>query len=106
MLSSTNPGDAFGLGIELNCCAFWIRQNVTCDKWPEADMPEHWKKNNIRGMYSDDAEMTVGLMNGLMCDGASIDEEGMIKAWMAEYQLAKRRPPPAIPGWERVGHGG
>lgn len=98
-------GDAFGLGIELTCDAFWIRENVTCDKWPE-NLPQHWKFNNIRGMYSDDAEMTVGLMKGLMLEGVDIDEEGMLRAWMVEWDLAKQRPPPAEPGAERCGHGG
>eukprot|EP00929_Paragymnodinium_shiwhaense_P104630 TRINITY_DN6920_c0_g1_i1.p1 TRINITY_DN6920_c0_g1~~TRINITY_DN6920_c0_g1_i1.p1 ORF type:complete len:393 (-),score=70.42 TRINITY_DN6920_c0_g1_i1:197-1375(-) len=105
MLIGDAVGDAFGLGIELNCCATWIRKNVMGDCWPD-NVPENWKTNNVRGMYSDDAEMTVALMKGLMKEGTSMDEEAMVKCWMDEWNLAMRRPEPAIPGHHRIGHGG
>lgn len=61
----TAPHLIISAGIEMRD-ALWIRQNVNLDAgWP-ASPPEmedpKYAVNNIRGMYSDDAEMTVGLM--------------------------------------------
>ena len=47
------------------------------------------------------------LMKGLMESGVDdVDETAMWRAWTAEWELAKQRPPPADPGGERQGHGG
>ncbi|CAJ1373170.1 unnamed protein product [Effrenium voratum] len=56
-------------------------------------------------MYTDDCEMTVGLVNGLLKHGLQLGEEEMLQAWQAEWDLAKQRPRPAPPGAERNGHG-
>ena len=61
--------------------------------------------NNVRGFYSDDCEMTVGLMKALVSDGVALDKDKMLEAWRMEFELAKKRPPPAVPGGERQGHG-
>mmetsp|Transcript_14146 Transcript_14146/g.45705 ORF Transcript_14146/g.45705 Transcript_14146/m.45705 type:complete len:164 (-) Transcript_14146:636-1127(-) len=93
-------GDAFGFGVEMQD-AFWIRQAVVdFTVWPSNPvLYEEFRENNVRGFYSDDAEMTVGLMKALVKEGASgLDAEGMLRAWKAEWDLANCRPPPAVPG--------
>ena len=99
-------GDVFGFGIEMQD-ASWIRQNVTrFDAWPDNPvLVEAFKVNNVRGFYSDDCEMTVGLMKALVSDGVALDKDKMLEAWRMEFELAKKRPPPAVPGGERQGHG-
>jgi ADP-ribosylglycohydrolase len=99
-------GDAFGFGIEMQD-AFWIRSAVTrFDQWPESPvLTDSKKENNVRGFYSDDTEMTVGLLKALVRDGVGLSKEGMWQAWTAEWELAKTRPLPAEVGGERQGHG-
>eukprot|EP00038_Savillea_parva_P014740 m.217170 g.217170 ORF g.217170 m.217170 type:complete len:406 (+) comp28963_c0_seq1:164-1381(+) len=99
-------GDAFGFEIEMQD-ALWIRQNVrVVDGWPHNPaMPVSWAANRVTGMYSDDTEMTVGLMKGLMKDGIALDMDGMLRAWRDEWELSKQRPPPATPNVGRQGHG-
>ena len=73
-------GDAFGFGIEMQD-AYWIRENVTrFDKFPDNPvLSEMHRRNNVRGFYSDDCEMTVGLMKALQQHGvAALDEEKML----------------------------
>ncbi|CAK9006093.1 unnamed protein product [Durusdinium trenchii] len=99
-------GDAFGFGIEMQD-AHWIREHVTkCTAWPENPaMKEEHKVNNIRGMYSDDCEMTVGLMKALMKakDLQDLSENDLLEAWREEWLLALQRPKPS--DGERAGHG-
>eukprot|EP00435_Cladocopium_sp_Y103_P034285 s1863_g8.t2 len=101
-------GDAFGFGIEMQD-AYWIRQRVTkCSEWPQNPaMKEDHKPNNIRGMYSDDCEMTVGLMRALMKAEhlKDLGEPEMLEAWQNEWLLSQHRPAPALPGIGRAGHG-
>ena len=99
-------GDAFGFGVEMQD-AYWLRQKVTrLTSWPENPAkPEEHRFNSIRGMYSDDCEMTVGLMKAFLEHGMNVTEEAMLTAWRVEWELAKRRPLPAVPGAERSGHG-
>ncbi|CAE7244474.1 frmA [Symbiodinium natans] len=99
-------GDAFGFGVEMQD-AHWMRQCVTrCTSWPENPVKrEEHKFNSVRGMYSDDCEMTVGLMKALVKDGMAASEDAMLTAWREEWELAKCRPSPAVPGAERSGHG-
>ena len=99
-------GDAFGFGVEMQD-AHWLREHVTrCTSWPENPVkPDEHKFNSIRGMYSDDCEMTVGLMRALVEHGTDAAEDEMLTAWRLEWELAKRRPPPAVAGGERSGHG-
>eukprot|EP00913_Durusdinium_trenchii_P012009 g11282.t1 len=91
-------GDAFGFGIEMQD-AHWIREHVTkCTAWPENPaMKEEHKVNNIRGMYSDDCEMTVGLMKALMKakDLQDLSENDLLEAWREEWLLALQRPKPS-----------
>lgn len=98
-------GDAFGAIIEMQD-AYWIRRSVSFDRWPKNPMRRtEWNTNTACGMYTDDCEMTVGLVNGLLAHGLQLGEEEMLKAWQAEWDLAKKRPRPAPPGAERNGHG-
>merc|ERR1712232_1102442 len=46
--------------------------------------------------YSDDCEMTVGLMKALMKYGLALGEQGMLQAWEEEWRLEGR---------QRIGHG-
>eukprot|EP00928_Gymnodinium_smaydae_P004138 TRINITY_DN11438_c0_g3_i2.p1 TRINITY_DN11438_c0_g3~~TRINITY_DN11438_c0_g3_i2.p1 ORF type:complete len:415 (+),score=72.67 TRINITY_DN11438_c0_g3_i2:61-1245(+) len=107
MLIGDAIGDAFGFGIEMQD-AHWIREQVVdFDKWPWSPcMEPHDVYNHVPGMYSDDCEMTVGLMKALLGPkGQNIEAPEMLAAWRAEWDLAKLRPPPAEPGGERTGHG-
>jgi len=98
-------GDAFGAIIEMQD-AYWIRDSVTFDRWPENPMRRtEWNTNSACGMYTDDCEMTVGLVNGLLKYGLQISTDDMLQSWQAEWDLAKRRPRPSPPGAERHGHG-
>ena len=104
-------GDAFGFGIEFED-AYIIRETVTrFDEFPQK-CPEHmgkFKGMTAPGMYSDDAEMSVGLMKALSRGGIAIHKGEMLEAWREEWDLAKQRPQPAAvtrwKGGERVGHG-
>ena len=130
-------GDAFGFGIEFQD-ARWIRARVDPmrGEFPASPvLTGEFAENNERGFYSDDTEMTVGLMKALgeslrafrMHDaliliappGRSppvtvprppqtyrLDAGRMLDAWRAEWDLSKQRPPPALPGVGRAGHGG
>lgn len=94
-------GDAFGAIIEMQD-AYWIREFVTFDQWPKNPMRRsEWNTNSACGMYTDDCEMTVGLINGLITHGLQISAEDMLDSWQAEWDLAKKRPRPAPPGAER-----
>ncbi|CAE8619322.1 unnamed protein product, partial [Polarella glacialis] len=65
-------GDAFGAVIEMQD-AYWIRSFVSFDKWPVNPMRRsEWSSNTAAGMYTDDCEMTVGLINGLVEHGVEI----------------------------------
>jgi len=101
-------GDAFGFGIEMQD-AYWIRQAITkCNAWPTNPvMKESHKVNNVRGMYSDDCEMTVAVMNALTkaVDVKEVSEAHLMEAWTDEWNLAAQRAPPAEPQGERAGHG-
>eukprot|EP00966_Prymnesium_polylepis_P022810 524832-Prymnesium_polylepis.1 len=99
-------GDAFGFGIEMQD-AHWIRKAITrFDEWPHNPvLIERFRRNNVRGFYSDDAEMTVGLMKGFVQHGRALDADGMLCAWHDEWEIAKTRPPPAVRGGDRQGHG-
>lgn len=99
-------GDAFGFGIEMQD-AGWIRKKVTkFDAFPDNPvLIDAFKVNNERGFYSDDAEQTVGLMKALCDHGVDVDKDKMLEAWHEEWEIAKRRPEPAVPGGERQGHG-
>lgn len=104
-------GDAFGLGIEMED-AYWIREHVAFPPtaWPQRPRRPPWRV--APGMYSDDCEMTVGLMKGLTRDGLAITSAGMLAAWKEEWDLSAVRPPPADAGvpcpdglTRRGGHG-
>ena len=65
-------GDAFGFGIEMQD-AHWIRKAIKrFDQWPDNPVldPRH-RENNVRGFYSDDAEMTGACMPGGRTGGAA-----------------------------------
>lgn len=46
-------------------------------------------QNFFGGMYTDDCEMTLGLMRGLMAEGVSLGESGMIDWWRREYERSQ-----------------
>eukprot|EP00746_Dinoflagellata_sp_MGD_P022875 gnl/MRDRNA2_/MRDRNA2_153553_c0_seq1.p1 gnl/MRDRNA2_/MRDRNA2_153553_c0~~gnl/MRDRNA2_/MRDRNA2_153553_c0_seq1.p1 ORF type:complete len:441 (-),score=72.60 gnl/MRDRNA2_/MRDRNA2_153553_c0_seq1:432-1754(-) len=114
MLIGNAIGDAFGFGIEMQD-AYWIRREVVMPpkvkEWPMMPWTPPWWNNKMHGMYSDDCEMTVGLMNGLAQKGHVIDAQGMLQVWKNEWDLSARRPAPTDAGLQtpqgtkRMGHG-
>ena len=111
-LLGTAVGDAFGFGIEFQD-ASWIRQRVVAfDAFPQSPVVlPRYARNSVRGFYSDDTEMTVALMKALTATAghsggtSAVDRNAMLTAWRAEWECSKQRPPPALPGEGRAGHG-
>merc|ERR1719210_976024 len=78
--------------------AFWIRKKIAFPpkQWPDSPVAPNSTPVTRRGMYSDDCEMTVGLMNALIQKGTALDSTAMLQAWRDEWELAGR---------QRIGHG-
>lgn len=99
-------GDAFGAGIEFQD-RHWIRKNVDFTKFINARSTiavpsfqiEAFTKNYQLGDYTDDTEMTIGLIKALMSDIA-FSEDSLIHFWKAEYDKGILEK-----GYGRNGHG-
>lgn len=103
MLIGDAIGDAFGFMIEFED-AYWIRKNVVLKNvsegrktWPVRSYKPDWWKHTVnydgmRGMYSDDCEMTVGLMKSFMRCGEHANKTCMLEGWKAEWDLSGQRP--------------
>ncbi|MEN0050220.1 MAG: ADP-ribosylglycohydrolase family protein [Bacteroidota bacterium] len=84
-------GDAFGAGVEFQD-RDWIRSNVDFTKFVDArntiKVPEAQKVNFTRNYrawdYTDDTEMTIGLMKALIADEI-FSEDLLIRKWKEEY---------------------
>jgi len=97
-------GDSFGAGIEF-FDGPWIQANVDGSRWVtkrgDPVLPfclkndPRWEcegqgQNYQPGMYTDDCEMTVGLMHAMMqVEASSLTADKMIDFWTAEYHRAK-----------------
>lgn len=104
MLIGDAIGDAFGFVIEMQD-ASWIRERVTNFIEYPSSAGARDLHNIVPGFYSDDCEMTVALMKGLVADGVGIDAAGMLRFWKDEWDLSATRPLPALQGEGRRGHG-
>ncbi len=99
-------GDAFGAGIEFQD-RNWIRENVDFSCFVNArdqicvgeNQKELFTKNYKAWDYTDDTEMTIGLMKALM-SGNSFTEDLLIDSWKSEYEKGKTEK-----GYGRNGHG-
>jgi ADP-ribosylglycohydrolase len=99
-------GDAFGAGVEFQD-RDWIRENVDFSEFVSVrnqiktreEQKEVFIKNYHDWDYTDDTEMTIGVMKALS-SGEAFTEEALIKAWKKEYEKGK-----AEKGYGRNGHG-
>jgi ADP-ribosylglycohydrolase len=99
-------GDAFGAGVEFQDRR-WIRENVDFMRFVNArhriNVPEEKKKaftENYRPWdYTDDTEMTIGLIRALVSD-EPFTEDLLVKYWHTEYEKGRLEK-----GFGRSGHG-
>lgn len=99
-------GDAYGAGVEFQD-RDWIRANVDFTKFVNArsripvpeEQLERFTKNYCAWDYTDDTEMTVGLINALVSD-EKFDEDLLVREWKAEYDRGAKTK-----GFGRNGHG-
>jgi len=77
-------GDAFGAGIEFKSKE-WIIDNVAFDRYLNERV---MKGDRIfkPGFYTDDTEMTIGMIKGLIAQGGELTEDDMIYFWFEEYK--------------------
>ena len=90
-------GDAFGAGIEFQD-RHWIRAHVDFSTYLHTRDNEDGHLYRA-GDYTDDAEMTIGLMKAIMA-GEAGNPDALVRFWQEEYELGK-----AQKGFARVGHG-
>lgn len=99
-------GDAFGAGVEFQDRE-WIRSNVDFTSFVNArsqirvasEKLEAFTKNYTAWDYTDDTEMTIGVMRALISD-EPFSEELLIKEWKKEYDKGLKQK-----GYGRNGHG-
>lgn len=90
-------GDAFGAGVEFQD-RNWIRQHVDFTQYLHHRTDEE-SKNFVAGNYTDDTEMTIGLIKALIA-GKADNIDYLVDFWTQEYELGK-----TTRGFGRVGHG-
>lgn len=106
LLLALSIADAFGAGVEFQC-RDWIRANVDFTRFVNArnrikieeDRLATFTKNYHAWDYTDDTEMTVGLVKALMADEL-FTEELLVRKWSEEYAYGTQRK-----GYGRNGHG-
>lgn len=106
ILRALSIGDAFGAGVEFQD-RDWIRANVSFTHFVNArdriniaeDRLAVFTENYRAWDYTDDTEMTVGLVKALMAD-EPFTEELLVRKWQDEYEDGIRRK-----GHGRNGHG-
>lgn len=99
-------GDAFGAGVEFQD-RDWIRANVDFSKFinarGEIQIEENRKKNFTQNYtswdYTDDTEMTIGVIKALLSK-ETFSEDLLIEKWLEEYQKGISEK-----GFGRNGHG-
>ncbi len=99
-------GDAYGAGVEFQDRR-WIRENVDFTHFVNArhaikvakEKKEAFTENYRPWDYTDDTEMTIGLIKALM-SGEPFSEELLIKYWQMEYEKGRNEK-----GFGRNGHG-
>jgi len=106
ILIGTAIGDAFGAGVEFQD-RDWIKQNVDFSSFVNArdkikvskKKKEVFTKNYNKWDYTDDTEMTIGLMNALISEEV-FSEDLLVQKWKEEYDNGRSRK-----GYGRNGHG-
>ena len=99
-------GDAFGAGVEFQD-RDWIRRNVDFTEFVNvrnkikvpSDKIELFTKNYREWDYTDDTEMTIGLIKALL-SGQEFTQELLILKWREEYERGITEK-----GYGRNGHG-
>ena len=105
-LIGTAIGDAFGAGVEFQD-RNWIRAkvdfstfvNVRAQIQVAEDQKMLFIQNYTPWDYTDDTEMTIGLMKAL-CDTAPFSEGLLVEYWKSEYEQGIKQK-----GYGRNGHG-
>jgi ADP-ribosylglycohydrolase len=105
-LIGTAIGDAFGAGVEFQDRR-WIWENVDFSRFVNArstiKLPEghqgDFTKNYRAWDYTDDTEMTVGVIKAL-CSGQPFTADLLVQHWVQEYQSGIQHK-----GFGRHGHG-
>ena len=105
-LLGTAIGDAFGAGVEFQD-RNWIRATVDFTTFVNArtriQVAENQKalftQNYTPWDYTDDTEMTIGLMKAL-CDTTPFSEDLLVEYWKSEYERGIKQK-----GYGRNGHG-
>lgn len=106
ILIGTAIGDAFGAGVEFQD-RNWIHENVDFSTFVNArslikvssDKKEIFTRNYNAWDYTDDTEMTIGLLNALVSNEV-FSEDLLIRKWKEEYDDGINRK-----GYGRNGHG-
>lgn len=106
ILIGTAIGDAFGAGVEFQD-RDWIRENVDFSRLINVrnkikvsnEKKEIFTKNYIEWDYTDDTEMTIGVMNALSSNEV-FSEELLVRKWKDEYEDGVLKK-----GYGRNGHG-
>jgi len=106
LLIGTAIGDAFGAGVEFQD-RDWIKKNVDFSRFVNArdqiKVPQEKKdvftKNYNQWDYTDDTEMTIGLINALVSK-EKFSEDLLVRKWKEEYDFGI-----ASKGYGRNGHG-
>lgn len=106
ILLGTAIGDAFGAGVEFQDRT-WIRENVDFSTLVNArnqikvpsDKKQIFIKNYSAWDYTDDTEMTIGIINALLSKEI-FSEDLLVRKWKEEYEDGKQRK-----GYGRNGHG-
>lgn len=106
ILIGTAIGDAFGAGVEFQD-RDWIRENVDFTQFINAretikvsdDKKALFTENYHAWDYTDDTEMTIGIIKALISN-EPFSEELLVKNWLEEYEKGKAKK-----GYGRNGHG-
>jgi ADP-ribosylglycohydrolase len=106
LLRALSIGDAFGAGVEFQD-RDWIRQNVDFTRFVNArhkieisdDRKALFVENYNLWDYTDDTEMTIGLIKALM-ENEPFTEDLLVRKWREEYEDGIR-----CKGYGRNGHG-
>lgn len=99
-------GDAYGAGIEFQDRK-WIKTNVDFSKFVNArhlikcrlEQSQMFVKNYNKWDYTDDTEMTIGLLSALM-SSEDFTEDNLVNAFKNEYDYGVKNK-----GYGRNGHG-
>lgn len=100
MLLGLAIGDSFGAGVEFKSRE-WIQAHVDFTRYVNA-REGAWAEGFADGKYTDDTEMTLGLMKALIETGdlRSVDEDVLLAYWFNEYETGIK-----LNGFGRQGHG-